>query len=503
MSARTMTIKAATRACRLNKRDKEPCTPNPIGNDGNRGASLVITAQDIIREPHKFIHKTTRERHRQLAARIDTKRNIQEQITIKDFVTFQDSSWRTLQQTLQQGVPAKSPTHTPGTIGGELVFYISKGIITQNRTTAGVSKSLSDAQLGCQTYDYNLVTNRVLNTVASIQDDAQWNRLFAVASQGILNTNRLNMSKDRCIAIDQDSFKDGDIIRAHTTAFEPIGSSSCIPPYDPCRPVGVACTIPGWTLNLLGEEFGAPIAGRRDFILMASDDDGASRATPCCPGLSCGAVVGGGSVDDGNGNKVWPSGDEDTPMVYYTMTAERDITVVSWDEERNFGEPGTAAAIALNELEAEKPEVEGWCWYIGGNKWKYKLPDEAAKILGVDTVTSGDIYNTDLFTGSSVGNCIGPDNGDDDDDEIIAPPTTVYNNISNDGGISFNSVANKEQQVLEDYTDIVSGFSVAEGETVTILAKFADNVTIKIEKNNGQVLNIPGEKVQNSGVPEE
>ena len=230
MSARTMSIKARTKACKLNKRDKVQCEPNPIGRDGNRGASLEITAEDRRREPHKFLYKSTKLRHDELARRIDRKKNIQGPITIKDFVTFQDSSWRTLQQKLQQGVPAKSATHTPGTIGGELVFYISKGIITQNRTTAGVSKSLGDAQLGCQTYDYNNVTNRVLNTVASIQDDAQWNRLFSLSSQGVLNTNRMNMSKDSCINIDQGSLEDGTIIKAATTAFAPIGSSTCIPP---------------------------------------------------------------------------------------------------------------------------------------------------------------------------------------------------------------------------------------------------------------------------------
>lgn len=230
MSARTMSIKARTKACKLNKRDKVQCESNPIGRDGNRGASLEITAEDRRREPHKFLYKSTKLRHDELAKRIDRKKNIQGPITIKDFVTFQDSSWRTLQQKLQQGVPAKSATHTPGTIGGELVFYISKGIITQNRTTAGVSKSLGDAQLGCQTYDYNNVTNRVLNTVASIQDDAQWNRLFSLSSQGVLNTNRMNMSKDSCINIDQGSLEDGTIIKAATTAFAPIGSSTCIPP---------------------------------------------------------------------------------------------------------------------------------------------------------------------------------------------------------------------------------------------------------------------------------
>ena len=126
MSARTMSIKARTKACNLNRQTKIACEPNPIGRDGNRGASLDITDEDRMREPHKFLYKTTKQRHNELERRIDRKNNIQEQITIKDVVTFQDSSWRTLQQKIQQGVPAKTATHTPGTTGGELVFFISR-----------------------------------------------------------------------------------------------------------------------------------------------------------------------------------------------------------------------------------------------------------------------------------------------------------------------------------------------------------------------------------------
>lgn len=469
MSARTMRIKASTRACNLNKRDKVLCEPNPIGRDGNRGASLDITEEDRRREPHKFLYKTTKQRHHELERRIDRKKNIQEPITIKDFVTFQDSSWRTLQQKLQQGVPAKSATHTPGTIGGELVFYISKGIITQKRTTAGVSKSLGDSQLGCQTYDYNNVTNRVLNTVASIQDDAQWNRLFALSSQGILNTNRLNMSKDRCINIDQGSLEDGTIIKAHTTAFAPIGSSTCIPPYDPCRTSG-SCFIAGWVADQFDKSV---IPNVRPFTLL-------EKVTQCCPGVACEDAVPGGLEAPVGDDYFWPDTDEDNPMITH-INGVQCYQIGLNDED------------GANRSVIEQPN--GWCWYDTTLlKWRFRLP-AAVPVIGNTIVNAGDLYRTDILTGATAGNCGGGGEGDGFED----PEVTVYLKL---GAYPHNAINHEEQQVNTEFTDAF-GVTIIVGETVTILSKVSDT-EISIQKESGETLNpVDGTFVNNSGVPEE
>lgn len=487
MSARTMRIKASTRACNLNKRDKVPCEPNPIGRDGNRGASLDITEEDRRREPHKFLYKTTKQRHHELERRIDRKKNIQEPITIKDFVTFQDSSWRTLQQKLQQGVPAKSATHTQGTIGGELVFYISKGIITQNRTTAGVSKSLGDAQLGCQTYDYNNVTNRVLNTVASIQDDATWNRLFALSAQGILNTNRLNMSKDRCINIDQGSFEDGTIIKAHTTAFAPIGSSTCIPPYDPCKTATNSCTVTGWTAWL-----GDPSINPRPRTFIFVEQSG----TPCCPGLACegvGAKVVGAVVEDGGELKwdnTYDGHGEDYPMVTHINGVQ-------------CYQIGLNDADGLARSNTEQPN--GWCWWNSTeNVWYFRYPNEPTLgDLAGTIVKGGDTYNKNILTGNlGEGICGGDDAVAEED------LTTTYLDVV---GHSYPEVVfglevgkaltNTVQQVNTEFTDAL-GVTIIVGETVTILFKVSDT-EISIQKESGETLNpVDGTFVNNSGVPE-
>lgn len=275
-----MKIKNQVKGCRVSTNKVKKCYNVVDGNgntvkycSGGECPPIVASEEYKLQNPHKFKQRTSTKRQHELNNLIDTASNIQLPPTIKDFVTFQDASWNTLQRTVQNAVQGKQSVHSGGSIAGELVFFVQKGIVTRGKSVAGTSKKATEKALGCQTSKYNRTAGVIAGVVADAVSNNEWDRLWSVAAEGILNTNR-PIYVDKCIELPKN---DEGVIRGDTSEAVSLDSSACRSNinFDPCRGADGfgECGIAGWGVQFLVRWFASrerPDSGG----LLDTNDDG-------------------------------------------------------------------------------------------------------------------------------------------------------------------------------------------------------------------------------------